>query len=142
MSRLPRQGESDVRHRSYRSHALSRWDCEDDALRYDTLKNFQHTIEARNQRCVEDVYIPIVVRRRRANTHDNRAGFGQSYTATYNATPTSAPITMGETTVFSDPDSGNGNLLLVQDATLSQRDDPEPVVLCDDGPAGDPSRYL
>jgi hypothetical protein len=36
------------------------------------------------------------------------------------ATSTSTSISLGETTVFSGEDGGNGNLLLVQDATLSQ----------------------
>ena len=43
----------------------------------------------------------------------------QSYTATYAATPISY-ITIGETTVFGSTDSDNGDLLLVQDAALSQ----------------------
>ena len=34
--------------------------------------------------------------------------------------PLATSISLGETTVFSDQDGGNGNLLLVQDATLSQ----------------------
>src|SRR5882724_9580015 len=33
---------------------------------------------------------------------------------------TATPVSLGETTVFSDGDGGNGNLLLVQDATLSR----------------------
>jgi hypothetical protein len=35
-------------------------------------------------------------------------------------TPITTSVTLGENTVFSDVDSGNGNLLVVQDATLSQ----------------------
>jgi hypothetical protein len=43
-----------------------------------------------------------------------------TYTATFEPETTpGAPITMGETTVLGSVDSGNGNLLVVQDATLS-----------------------
>jgi hypothetical protein len=37
------------------------------------------------------------------------------------ATTASIPVTIGETTVFSGDDSGNGNLLIAQDTTLYQR---------------------
>src|SRR5262249_18225468 len=36
------------------------------------------------------------------------------------AAPAATPTTLGETSVFSGTDSGNGNLLVVQDHTLSQ----------------------
>jgi hypothetical protein len=87
---------------------------------YDTLANFQHTIEARDQTTGTTAYTFASWSDGGAQTHTITAPSSpQSYVATYTAgTPT--PITMGETTVFGSNDSGNGNLLIVQNATLSQ----------------------
>lgn len=46
--------------------------------------------------------------------------FGTSAPLTINASTNPSTIYLGETTVFSGNDNGNGNLLLVQDAVLSQ----------------------
>jgi hypothetical protein len=43
-----------------------------------------------------------------------------SYTATYTSEPNTTPFTIGETAIFEEFDCCNGNLLLVQDAALSQ----------------------
>lgn len=48
------------------------------------------------------------------------AGGSANNSATVTVTGTGGTITIGETTVFSGDDSGNGNLLLSQDVTLSQ----------------------
>ena len=69
-----------------------------------------------------------------------------SYTLTLNSNvtllanfvPVPAPtsITLGETTVFSDQDGDNGNMLLVQDATLSQAATLKSLSFYISGPAG------
>jgi hypothetical protein len=88
---------------------------------YDTLVNFQHSIEARNQGNTTTTYTFVSWSDGGTQTHTITApAVAQSYTATYIVTTSSAPITMGETTVFGSDDSGNGNLLVVQNATLSQ----------------------
>jgi glucose/arabinose dehydrogenase len=87
---------------------------------YDTLKGFQHTVEARNQTFGGTPYVFASWSDGGAQTHTITVPLAnQSYSATFNvSTPSS--ITMGETTVFPGDDSGNGNLLLAQNATLSQ----------------------
>ena len=88
---------------------------------YDTLVNFQHSIEARNQGTATTAYTFVSWSDGGAQTHTITVpAVAQSYMATYSVTTSSAPITMGETTVFGSDDSGNGGLLLVQDATLAQ----------------------
>jgi glucose/arabinose dehydrogenase/PKD repeat protein len=83
---------------------------------YDALVNFQHSIEARNSSTPTAIYTFQSWSDGGAQLHTITVpASDQSYTATY-----SAAITIGETTVFGSTDSGNGNLLLVQDATLSQ----------------------
>jgi glucose/arabinose dehydrogenase/PKD repeat protein len=83
---------------------------------YDTLTQFQHTIEARNSSAGTTLYTFQSWSDGGAQLHTITVpGSDQSYSATY-----SAAITIGETTVFGGVDSGNGNLLLVQDAVLSQ----------------------
>lgn len=80
------------------------------------LINFQHSIEARNSSTGTTFYTFQSWSDGGAQLHTITVpASNQSYTATY-----SAAITMGETTVFGSVDSGNGNLLLVQDAALSQ----------------------
>ncbi|MBI3337452.1 MAG: PQQ-dependent sugar dehydrogenase [Candidatus Staskawiczbacteria bacterium] len=87
---------------------------------YDTLVNFNHSIEARDQSTATANYVFASWSDGGTQTHTITApNSPQSYTATYNTAP-SAPITIGETTVLPFPDSGNGNLLLAQSATLSQ----------------------
>jgi hypothetical protein len=86
---------------------------------HDALIGFQHSIEARDSITATTTYTFQSWSDGGAQLHTITVpASDQSYTATYSATPN--PITMGETTVFGSTDSGNGDLLLVQDATLSQ----------------------
>ena len=88
---------------------------------YDTLANFQHSIEARNASTATTTYTFQSWSDGGGQTHTLTVpASAQSYMATYNATPNTTPMTMGETTVFGGNDGGNGNLLIVQNATLSQ----------------------
>ena len=88
---------------------------------YDTLMNFQHSIEARNASTATTTYTFQSWSDGGAQTHTITVpASAQSYTATYGATPNTTPITMGETAVLGSIDNGNGNFLLVQNATLSQ----------------------
>jgi PKD repeat protein len=88
---------------------------------YDTLVGFGHTIEARNQASSTTSYTFQSWSDGGAQTHTITVpASAQSYTAIYNVATSSTPITMGETTVFGSDDSGNGNMILVQDAALSQ----------------------
>jgi hypothetical protein len=83
---------------------------------HDALIGFQHSIEARDSSSGTTLYTFQSWSDGGAQLHTITVpSSDQSYTATY-----SAAITMGETTVFGSTDSGNGNLLVVQDATLSQ----------------------
>jgi hypothetical protein len=86
---------------------------------YDTLINFQHTIEASDQASGTSKFTFSSWSDGGAQQHTIVVpSTDATYTATFDAVST--PITMGETTVFGSVDSGNGNLLLVQDATLSE----------------------
>jgi glucose/arabinose dehydrogenase len=88
---------------------------------HDALINFNHSIEARNQSTPSTIYTFASWSDGGPQTHTIAVpATDHSYTATYDSTPNNTPITIGETTVFSDNDGGNGNLLLVQDATLTQ----------------------
>ena len=88
---------------------------------YDTLKNFQHSIEARNASTATTTYTFQSWSDGGAQIHTITVpASAQSYTATYNSTPNTTPITIGETTVLGGNDNGNGNLLIVQNATLLQ----------------------
>jgi PKD repeat protein len=81
---------------------------------YDALVNFQHSIEARNASTPTTIYTFQSWSDGGAQLHTITVpASDQSYLATYS-------ITIGETTIFGSTDSGNGNLLVVQDATLSQ----------------------
>jgi glucose/arabinose dehydrogenase/PKD repeat protein len=81
---------------------------------YDALINFQHSIEARNSSSATTVYTFQSWSDGGAQLHTITVpASDQSYSATYR-------FTIGETTVFGSTDSGNGNLLLVQDAVLSR----------------------
>lgn len=83
---------------------------------YDALIDFQHSIEARNASTTTTIYTFQSWSDGGAQLHTMTVpASDQSYSATY-----SAAITIGETTVFGSTDSGNGNLLVVQDAVLSQ----------------------
>jgi len=87
----------------------------------DSLLNFNHSIEASDQASVTTTYTFAFWSDGGTQTHTITVpASAQSYTATYSATPNATSIRVGETTVLSSNDSGNGNLLLVQDATLSQ----------------------
>ena len=87
---------------------------------YDTLVNFNHMVEARNQSSGTTTYTFASWSDGGAQTHTLTVPSSpQSYVATFNV-GAATPITMGETTVFGGNDSGNGNLLIVQNATLSQ----------------------
>jgi len=90
-------------------------------LVYDTLVGFQHTIEARNQSTPSMIYTFDHWSDGGAQTHTITAPVADaSYTATYSSQPNTTPFAIGETSVFEEPDNGNGNLLLAQDAILSQ----------------------
>jgi glucose/arabinose dehydrogenase/PKD repeat protein len=90
-------------------------------LVYDTLIDFQHDIEAPDQSTVTTIY-----------TFDDWSDGGTqmhtitvpatdaSYTASFTEEPNTTPFEIGETAVFEEFDCCNGNLLLVQDAALSQ----------------------
>ena len=83
---------------------------------HDALVNFQHSIEARDASTPTTLYTFQSWSDGGAQLHTITVpASDQSYSAAY-----SAAITMGETTVFGSSDSGNGNLLLVQDAALSE----------------------
>jgi glucose/arabinose dehydrogenase/PKD repeat protein len=83
---------------------------------HDALVDFHHSVEARNSSTGTTIYTFQSWSDGGAQLHTITVpASDQSYTATY-----TAAITMGETTVFGSVDSGNGNLLLVQDAVLSQ----------------------
>jgi glucose/arabinose dehydrogenase/PKD repeat protein len=90
-------------------------------LVYDTLIGFQHAIEARNQSTPTTIYTFHHWSDGGAQTHTITApASNATYTATYDAAPNTTPFQVGETSIFNEPDSGNGNLLLAQDAILSQ----------------------
>jgi hypothetical protein len=90
-------------------------------LVYDTLVGFQHSIE------VPNLSTPTTI-----DTFDHWSDGGAqthtitvpaadaTYTATYVSQPNTTPFTVGETTIFDESDCCNGNLLLAQDAVLSQ----------------------
>ena len=83
---------------------------------YDALIGFQHSIEARDSSTPTAIYTFQSWSDGGAQLHTITVpASNQRYSATYSAT-----LTIGETTVFGSTDSGNGNLLVVQDATLSQ----------------------
>jgi hypothetical protein len=87
----------------------------------DTLINFQHTIGASDQASGNDVYTFLSWSDGGARQHTITApATDKVYTAIFEAETSGAPTTMGETAVFGGVDSGNGNLLVVQDATLSE----------------------
>jgi glucose/arabinose dehydrogenase/PKD repeat protein len=90
-------------------------------LVYDTLIAFQHTIEARNQSTSSTSYTFNHWSDGGAQTHTITVpAVNATYTATYDAAPNTTPFQIGETSVFNEVDSGNRNLLLAQDAILSQ----------------------
>jgi hypothetical protein len=90
-------------------------------LVYDTLVNFQHSIEARNQSTPTTIYTFHHWSDGGAQTHTITVpATDATWTATYDGAPNTTPFQVGETSVFNEPDSGNGNLLLAQDAVLSQ----------------------
>ena len=90
-------------------------------LVHDTLVNFQHSIDARNQSTPTTTYTFDHWSDGGAQIHTITApAAATTYTATFTSAPNTAPFYLGETSIFSEPDNGNGNLLLVQDATLSQ----------------------
>jgi glucose/arabinose dehydrogenase/PKD repeat protein len=90
-------------------------------LVYDTLVDFHHTIEAPNQSTPSTIYTFDHWSDAGAQTHTITVpATDTTYTATFTSQPNTAPFYIGETTLFDEPDSGNGNLLLVQDAVLSQ----------------------
>jgi len=90
-------------------------------LVYDTLVNFQHSIEARNQSTPTTIYTFNHWSDGGAQTHTITVpATDATYTATYDGAPNTTPFQVGETSVFNESDSGNGNLLLAQDAVLSQ----------------------
>jgi glucose/arabinose dehydrogenase/PKD repeat protein len=81
---------------------------------HDALIGFQHTIEARDSSTATTLYTFQSWSDGGAALHTITVpASDQGYMATYS-------LTLGETTVFGSTDSGNGDLLLVQDATLSQ----------------------
>ncbi len=90
-------------------------------LVYDTLINFQHSIEARNQSSATTTYTFSSWSDGGAQMHTITVPtLAQTYIATYTTTPIITPVTIGETAIFNEDDSGNGGLLLIQDATLAQ----------------------
>ena len=69
----------------------------------------------------DDLHIrPLVRRQARRRTRSRCPQRPRRILRPSRGTPNTTPITIGETTVFSGDDSGNGNLLLVQDVVLAQ----------------------
>jgi len=90
-------------------------------LVHDTLVAFSHTIAAPNQSTPTTIYTFDHWSDGGAQTHTITVpATSATYTATYTGQPNTSPFTMGETTIFNEPDCCNGNLLLVQDSVLSQ----------------------
>ena len=90
-------------------------------LVYDTLVDFQHSIEAPNQSTPTMIYTFDHWSDGGAQTHTITAPTtAATYTATFTEAPNTTPFQIGETTIFNEFDCCNGNLLLVQDAVLSQ----------------------
>ncbi len=88
---------------------------------YDTLVDFQHSIEAPNQSTVTTIYTFDQWSDGGAQTHTIAApATDANYTATFTEAPNTTPFEIGETEVFDEFDCCNGNLLLAQDAVLSQ----------------------
>jgi len=85
------------------------------------LVDFQHSIEAPNQSTPTTIYTFDHWSDGGAQTHTITVpATAAAYTATFTEAPNTTPFQIGETTVFNEFDCCNGNLLLVQDAVLSQ----------------------
>ncbi|MBI1826092.1 MAG: PQQ-dependent sugar dehydrogenase [Planctomycetes bacterium] len=90
-------------------------------LVYDTLVNFQHSIEAPDQSTPTTIYTFDHWSDGGAQLHTITVpATAATYTATFTGAPNTTPLQIGETTVFNESDCCNGNLLLAQDAILSQ----------------------
>jgi glucose/arabinose dehydrogenase len=103
---------------------------------HDSLVNFTHTLGAPNQSTATTTYTFSSWSDGGAQQHNITVpAAATTYSASFTAT-SSVPVTIGETTVFGSADSGNGNLLLVQDATLSQTATIQSLSFYVLGPAG------
>lgn len=90
-------------------------------LVYDTLVDFQHSIEAPNQSTPTTIYTFEHWSDGGAQVHTITApATDATYTATFTEEPNTAPFYIGETEIFDEFDCCNGDLLLVQDAALAQ----------------------
>jgi glucose/arabinose dehydrogenase/PKD repeat protein/chitodextrinase len=88
---------------------------------YDTLINFQHSIDARNTTLGTTPYNFASWSDGGTQSHTIIVpASAQGYVATYSVGTSTVTSNFGETTVLGGTDSGNGNLLLVQSATLPQ----------------------
>jgi len=90
-------------------------------LVYDTLVDFQHSIEAPHQSTPTTIYTFDHWSDGGAQVHTITApATDATYTATFTEEPNTAPFYIGETEIFNEFDCCNGDLLLVQDAVLAQ----------------------